>query len=206
VVALVLVGALAGAAGSVWSAWATWVAFFGGDIPLLPIHFTGFSLLRGAAWLFFADPVAFGILSTLFSLVIAPFTTVANRETRSRRVSVGAAVLSVVIAAALATGITWQVTSRDSEHAVSPSNLYAHLDRTLRVSVPGIYRPAYSVAGTYVQIVCTDDDGYQFGAFNGKSVTPVNQDDLDTQITGDVPMSCGQWFGLHQSIENTPRY
>ena len=206
-----LIAGLAGVSVAAWSAWATAVAFIGGDIPLLPIHFTGFNLVRGVAWLFFADPVLVGVMSVVLALALSPIGLAAGAAKKEVKAPLGVAVISIVVVAALAAGITWRITSQGHQPVASRSdapvdNVYAHLARTIAVPLIGDEAvTAYYTAGQYVQVVCTEDDGFQYGAYNGKTVVPVNRNDLDAKITGDVPMPCGQWFGLHPTVGHATR-
>jgi hypothetical protein len=80
-----IVAWIGGLAAGAWSLWAIIVAFAGGDVPLLPIHFSGFDLIRGLAWLFIAAPIAMSVIALVFSVAMAPFVAGTNRALRHRR-------------------------------------------------------------------------------------------------------------------------
>lgn len=50
--------------------WATVIAFVGGTLPIIPITFTGFSLMRGLLWIFIFDTIFLTVLGW-FAMLIA---------------------------------------------------------------------------------------------------------------------------------------
>lgn len=54
-----------------WSIWADIVAFIGGSIPLLPIEFTGFNLVRGIVWSAVTTPILIAGTAALAALSAA---------------------------------------------------------------------------------------------------------------------------------------
>ena len=57
--------------------WATVIAFVGGTLPIVPITFTGFSLIRGLLWVFVFDTIFLTVLSWLAMLIAGGLSAVA---------------------------------------------------------------------------------------------------------------------------------
>lgn len=72
----VIAWALAAAAG-VWSLLLTWTAFFGGQAPLSPWDFTGFSIGRGLLWLFVLTPLVLTVVYWACMLLMLPLIALA---------------------------------------------------------------------------------------------------------------------------------
>lgn len=57
--------------------WATVIAFVGGTLPLVPITFTGFSLIRGLLWVFVFDTIFLTVLGWLAMLIAGGLSAIA---------------------------------------------------------------------------------------------------------------------------------
>ena len=73
-----VIAAILAAAAGVWSLLLTWTAFFGGQAPLSPWEFTGFSLGRGLLWLFILDPIVLTVVYWGFMLIMLPLIALAS--------------------------------------------------------------------------------------------------------------------------------
>ncbi len=86
----VLLASAIGLAGAAWSAWATWIAFAGGKLPFVPVHFTGANLLRGAAWTVMGDSIVLSLVGLLGGVVLMPLAAIASRGARASGVPAAA--------------------------------------------------------------------------------------------------------------------
>ena len=57
--------------------WATVIAFVGGTLPIVPITFTGFSLIRGLLWVLVFDTIFLTFLGWLAMLIAGGLSAVA---------------------------------------------------------------------------------------------------------------------------------
>jgi hypothetical protein len=198
-----VVGLIFGLVVAIWSVICTWIAFAGGQMPILPVHFTGVNLLRGGVWLFIVDPIVVGIARLVIGIPLVILGSAAERVGSTGRggSAVGGALAVLLLLAAggaVGFGIAHHYTHQSAAPKVSEApNLRAHLTQDVPLGEPQLFYPA----GTLVEIQCADgQNSSRYIAWNGKSAFWVSASELDAKITGSLDVPCFQWESLHSNI------